>query len=75
MPQAYFELRLFLGGVEITWDLCSADLALKSGAAISLLFDLGQWFDLSGKSSRPLSRMRAFRRWSSVSHIGSSDNS
>ena len=38
----------FFDGVEITWDLGTADLALKHKAAISSLCDLEQTFNLSG---------------------------
>lgn len=41
----------FFDGVEITWDLGTADLALKHKAAISSLYDLGQALNLSGNLS------------------------
>lgn len=43
-------------GVEITWDLGAADLALKCRAAVSSLFDLGQLLNLSGNLYFHLSR-------------------
>jgi len=47
-------LSSFFDGVEITWDLGTADLALKHKAAISSLCDLGQTFNLSGNLSSSL---------------------
>ena len=45
MPQAYFEL--LFDGVEITWDLGAAVLALEHKADISSLFDLVQSLNCS----------------------------
>lgn len=67
----------FFDGVEITWDLGTADLALEHKAAISSLYDLGQSLNLSGNLSSSVRRAtgRSLTVWLSVLCVNNHDNS